>query len=283
MNPNVSDFPGYREGKNRDSANMDVAAELRNPRTLGGQRYQALVITENHNIPLEGEDTIRYARHVHERLIEGNPNATTYIYQSWQSIKDKSNPAPWIDYERAAAPVWQCMASRINASLAHEGRGDRTQYLPAGVALATLVERATQGYLEGISGNNFAETLNRLFVDDVHLSALGSYYIGLVTYSTLFRSSPQGAWAPASVTPAQAKSLQDVAWSAVASHINNPTLPSLTTCQAYMAQQFCARYLTYIGYPQHINGCVSSFSSQSERNPFWFNPSTDRPFWFSAP
>ncbi len=277
-------WAGYSQGINRDGASMNFLAELRNPQTLNGQRYDALIVTERHDLPLEWEGGVKYARHMHERLIEGNPQATSYIYHAWQGIRDKSNPAPWIAHERAAATVWQCMASRINTSLAHEGRSDRVHYMPAGLALAYLVERATQGYVDGITAGSPAETLNRLFRDDVHLNTgLGVYYMSLVTYASVYRNAPSGAWAPAGVSATQARSLQEVAWAAVSSYYNNPVQPDLNTCQAIMRNDFCARIAYYTNNAQNINYCVSTFGKASNENPFYFSPAVDNSYWAPAP
>ena len=68
--------------------------------------------------------------------------------------------------------------------------------MPSGLALVNLVERATQGYVDGVTGSSTMETMNRLFQDDVHLTRMGTYYMSLVNYASVFRTSPIGAWAP---------------------------------------------------------------------------------------
>ena len=39
-------WAGYSQGINRDGASMNFLAELRNPQTLNGQRYDALIVTD---------------------------------------------------------------------------------------------------------------------------------------------------------------------------------------------------------------------------------------------
>lgn len=277
-------FGGYQRGKNRDGENMNVAAELRNPQTLNGQRYDALVLTERHDLPLDGDEAgVRYARHLHERLIEGNAQAATYLYHAWQNVESKSNPASWLAFERAAAPVWQCVASRINTSLAGEGRSDRMHYLPSGLALIELVDRATRGQVDGVSAGSTLETMNRIFSDQVHLTPMGVYYMALVTYASVYRGSPQGAWAPAGVTAAQAKSLQDLAWTVTANYYANPSNQDPATCAAYMRNDFCQRIYTYINVPQAIGECQSNYGASNGSNPFYYNAASDRSYWAPAP
>jgi hypothetical protein len=284
MSYDDASFAGYRQGKNREGANMDVVGELRAPKTVSGLRYDAMVLTERHDIAsaVQYEDTVRYARHFHERLVEGNASASTYLYHSWLDV-DKSNPAVWVAYERAAAPVWQCVASRINTSLAHEGRGDRIHYLPAGLALTNLVERATQGYVDGVTGNSVPETMNRIFQDNVHLTRLGTYFMSLVTYASVYKTSPQGAWAPAELSAGTVRSLQDLAWSTVSSYYANPASPSGDSCKALMRDSFCSAYYTFTRNPNALGACVSHFSKGNASNPFHFDPANDRAYWFAAP
>ncbi|MFT3812154.1 MAG: hypothetical protein QM740_02125 [Acidovorax sp.] len=279
-------FPGYSVGKNRDGSGMNVVSELRQPKTIGGQRYDTLVLTERHDImnTLIWEDTVRYARHFHERLIEGNPQANTYLYHSWLDV-DKSNPGRWVAYERAVAPAWQCVASRINQSLQAEGRSDRVVYLPAGLALTRLVEQATQGTgVAGLTGVTVRETVNRIFSDDVHLTPVGVYYMALVTYASVYRRSPAGAWAPAGVVTAeQAQSLQAVAWQVVSSHFNSYRAPDLAQCRAAMVNSVCPAYWKFANRSEPAGVCSKPFAEMTQTNPFYFNASTDRSYWFPAP
>jgi hypothetical protein len=284
--PNGSTFPGYRIGKNRVGSDMDVLSELRQPQTIDGQRYDTLIITERHDVvsTLMWENTVAYTRHFHERLIEGNPRASTYLYHSWLGLPDKNTPSSWIAYERTAAPAWQCVAARINRSLQHLGRTDRVVYLPAALALADLIEQATQGAgVAGITGGSVRQTVDRLVSDDVHLTPLGVYYMALVNYASVYRRSPVGAWAPAGVTPTQAQSLQRVAWQAVAGHFSSVNEPDPAQCSMAMRDSVCAAYFNFSNRPDQIGACQGIFSAATQRNPFYFNASTDSSHWFPAP
>lgn len=285
-NPNATTFPGYSTGKNRSGSNMNIINEFRQPQTIGGQRYDTLILTERHDIlnVILWENTVAYTRHFHERLIEGNPQANTYLYHSWYTLPDKSNPTSWINYERAVAPAWQCVASRINHSLQAEGRSDRVVYLPAGIALARLVEQATQGAgLTGITGSNVRQTVDRIFSDDVHLTPLGVYYMALVNYASVYRRSPVGAWAPAGVSATQAQSLQTTAWQAVSSHFNTFTPPDLAQCRAAMRDTVCPAFYNFTGRSDQAAGCSGQFSGSTRDNPFYYNASTDSSYWYRAP
>ena len=280
---NDASFSGYRMGENRNGTNMNIVAELLYPQTIGGQRYDTLVLTERHDIvnTLMWEDTVRYTRHFQDRLVAGNAAANSYLYHSWLAIADKYNPASWLAYERTVAKAWQCTAARVNVSLAATGRSDRMTYLPAGLALADLVEQAAvRGWVAGVSTGNAAQTIDRLFTDSLHLSPLGEYYLSLVTYASVYRRSPVGAWAPSNVTAEQASALQNLAWQSVSNYYNTASVPSMDQCQAVMRDQVCSAYANYSGNTGVASSCSARFTEQAQSNPFYYSAASDYGYWF---
>lgn len=294
-------WAGYRQGDNREGAGLDVIAELRAPRTIAG-RYDTLLITEQHGLlgSLTEHDTVRYLRHYHDRFIEGNAEGQTWFYEPWFHLSSKDAPRRWIDYERRAAPLWQCVATRINLSLAAEGRKDRIASLPAGLALAELIARATEGDgLPGVSGASVRETVDRYFHDDVHLTRLGSYYMALVSYAAIFRRSPQGAWAPEEVGAETAAALQAQAWGIVAGLAAADRPLTLEQCRERMREDFIGRYLAYVRDSRWVQqiGAPHAWLRSARRyldwqwrfarhdadNPYWFDRATDRGVWLPPP
>jgi hypothetical protein len=295
-------WSGYSQGKNRKGHNLNVISELNKPRTIGAGPYDVLIITEQHTLlgALVWNDTVRYLRHYHDRMIQAHPRARTLLYHSWISLNDKSDPRRWIAYEKSAAPLWECIATRINRSLAAEGRSDRIASLPAGSALAVLIERAVQGEgLPGISASNVAQVVDRLIADDVHLTALGSYYMALVSYASIFESSPIGAWKPPDVTYEQARSLQQVAWDFVRDYHTGERPASLEECREYLLKSFNRTYWTYVrdtywikesgvarAYAKWIRHMATwhfRFRRKSSENPLYYDAATDSRYWYPPP
>lgn len=283
-NTSDSSFSGYANGKNRNGYGLNMASELANPQTLGGERYDTLLLSERYDLGhvLLSEDTVRYARHYHERLIAGNARANSFLYHPWLEV-NKDAPGDWINYERGAAPAWQCVAERINVSLAASNRSDRMTYLPAGLALADLVERATSSNVAGVSSGSVRQTIDQLFYDDVHLTGRGSYYIALVSYASIYRRSPVGAWAPGDISAEQARSLQEIAWQSVRNYYDNARTPSMGQCQARMRDTYCQAFANFRGGAGMLENCKARFTQQSQDNPFYFNAATDAGYWFPAP
>lgn len=307
--PGATGWAGYKKGFNRDSEDLDVLAELHSPVTVPDGHYDALVITEVHILlwALLGADTVRLLRHYHERFIEGNPQGQTYFYESWLDMYDKDNPRKWIDYERAASPVWQCVATRINHSLAAEGRSDRIASLPAAAGLAELVDKATSPPgVPGITSTSTRETLDRLFEDNVHPTTLGAYYVALVSYGFLFDADPAGAWAPPDVSETQAASLQSLAWEFVSDYRKNNKPLDLEGCRELIRDSFADRYWRYVfdGYRRPDDPWLRAFLARAKHNaqrirnvyrwrrgfaedapdnPLRYDPSKDGSYWHSAP
>lgn len=295
-------WAGYLRGANRQGDGINVLNELRQPTTIGGARYDTLLITEQNGLlwSLFKNDSVRYLRHFHDRFIEGNPQGQTYFFEPWNGLESKDDPRRWIDFERAATPVWQCIATRVNTSLAAEGRTDRIASMPGSWMMAALVERATQGAgLPGVSGASVRETLDRLFSDDVHLTRLGSYYLALVTYATLNGRPPLGAWAPEGVNAGQAKALQKFAWDALAEYRANNRLVDLASCRKILTDGFIGQYWRYSrditpaqeqsklrGYWRMMRNSLSDHLQvrrNDASNPLHFDAATDKDYWFPAP
>jgi hypothetical protein len=279
---------GYKSGKNNGRHDMDVVAELKaNP-------YDFLIIVEGHHTvkTLRWNDTVRYLRHFHERLVDGNPKATTYFYEPWEGIKDMSNPRPWVALEREATKIWGCVPTRINRSLEHEGRSDRVKSLPIAAGLADLVDRVTTQEVKGISGPNIAATMKRLFSDDVHITRFGYYYVALLNYIGITGRKPDGVWKPDFMSPEVAATLQEIAWSFYEKRKAEYRPLTLPQCIKFMTDSFCDAWNKQVPnqWAPPINDCKDFFGRQTAtldrfdvQNPFVFDAATEGKYWFPPP
>lgn len=294
-------FAGYRQGYNRSGEGLDVVQEFLAPQRVSGP-YDVLLITEQHGMleTLVWNDTVRHLRHFHDRFIAGNPTGTTFFYEPWISMDDKSNPARWIAYERAASPIWQCMATRVNVSLAHEGRADRIVTIPAGLALAHLIDVSTrEAGLAAITRNSVRETIDSIVNDEVHLTHLGVYYISLVVYASIYQQSPLEAWYPSEhITEAQARSLARVAAEFTTAYYEQYKPLTLSECRARLEDGLIGDYWDYIrdSYWQRELGTMHAYARwmrrmiswrytltrDDDRNPFHFDADSDAGHWLPS-
>lgn len=238
----------YRHGTNRGGRNLDVLAEWHAPQTVSGGLYDALLVAEQHGVltALSFQNTPNALAGIHRRFIDANPKGRVWFYESWLSVDDKDNPERWIAYERAASPVWQCVAMRASRVLEAAGKPSAIEAVPAGAALAALVERATVQQVAGVSAATKRETMNRLFADDVHLTPLGHYFIAAVVYATMWQRSPVGAEVPSPLDATVARILQQQAWSFVGEWRAQRREPSFAACRDQLRESFIGRHWSYV-------------------------------------
>jgi hypothetical protein len=240
-------WPGYARGFDFKNDPVNVIMEFQKPTRHPGQPYDALLITEQHAVlgSLVWNDTVFYLRNFQDRFAVHNPKGVTYFFEPWLSLDEKKNPRRWIAYERAAAPVWDCVVSQLDRTIVSEGRKDRIIRIPAALAPADRVERAiTKPGVVGITRDNAQATVDSLIQDDVHLTSLGAYYVALVIFAVMFERSPESAWHPADVTAQQAAALQRVAAEFWAQR--QPAAMTLSACRRYVLTSFLWKFLGYM-------------------------------------
>ena len=205
-----------------------------------------------------------------------------------------------VTFEKDASPIWQCLVTRINVSLAHEGRSDRIVSIPAGLSLVHLIETATgTETVEGVTRGDVKQTLDTVFSDTVHLTPLGAYYVSLVTYASMFGRDPVGAWHPPELQPSQASALQRVAAQFVREYYAAYGSRSLDECRQSLADGSLAHVLSYMrdtrwraeegsvrAHVRWLRLMVQSkysLSRNDRRNPLHFDRDTDSSFWLPYP
>jgi hypothetical protein len=251
--PKALDFEGYKSGRNRHSDGLDVGAELRGQRGRSSGPYDALVVTERHDLPWAAyhASTAEYLAHMVEQLGTGNAHADAFLYHTWLEL-DPSAPRAWVRYEREALRLWECVASQANRELASHQRELHVRVLPGATALAQLVDDVIAGRVPGMANGSSARRMALLFRDRVHLTATGTYFMGLVHYAVLFGQSPQGAAAPAEV-PAEAlpymqrlafEHTRDYAQLAAGAAARSPS-----ACREFAARTMCPAFYALRGGP----------------------------------
>jgi hypothetical protein len=245
--PGSRDYAGYRTGNNRVGSGLDVAAELRAPTKLTqGARYDALVVTERHDLPMVAweEQTPVYLAHMAEQLRAGNPRGEVYFYHSWLDL-DVTNPLPWVAYERSVGRMWECVASRVNQLLGSGSGAPVVRVLPGGSALAELVAALWEGKGAGLESLTPEARVKLLFRDNVHPTLAGRYFMALLHYAVLYGKSPEGAPVPPGVDAAFARYMQRFASEQAAGygHIANAAaLRDLGACRDYAQREVCPSY-----------------------------------------
>ncbi len=238
----------YRRGANRVGSDMNVLTEWQAPATVQGGLYDTLLVTERHGVlsSLTWQQTLETLHGIHDDFMRANAQGRTWFYEAWLGLDDKNDPSRWIAYERAAAPVWRCVVARVNGRVAAQGRSDTLRSVPAGIALASLVERAVQGKVAALAGGGPRQVVDRLISDHVHLTPWGSYYMASVVYATLWGRSPVGAEAPSDVPRDVALALKEEAWRFVDGHRTRVQTPTMRQCRDTLKQGFIRQHWGYV-------------------------------------
>ncbi len=267
--PINNDWSGYSNGKNRDTFDMDVIAELANPMTLGpNEVYDSLIITERHDIidTIIFEYTTSLLHHYHKRLLAGNPLGQSHLYHSWWFM-DFNNIQEWIDHETLVVKSWECVAEKVNLTLEHEGLPRAINNIPAGLALATLVQRILDDQVPGFSGTD-TEKMDQLFNDNVHLNIEGVFFMSAVSYASLLGNTPEGIDIPIEIVDSTGQALLQIAWEVVSQYQASFTAPTMTECRNLHETQICSSYWNIHDQPSSIAFC----QLWSTNNSFAYNP-----------
>jgi hypothetical protein len=281
----AADYSGYRSGNNRSGSGLDVARELRAPTRLSaGARYDALVVTERHDLPAVAreEQTATYLTHIAQQLLAGNPQGEIFLYHTWLNL-NVEQPLAWVEYERSVRRLWECVASRANLNLGGSTSVPRIRLLPGASALAELVLALWNGKVPGLSGREQAERVRLLFRDDVHLSDTGRYFLGLVHYAALYGRSPEGAAVPQGLARETATFMQRLAFRHVEAYghvASGAARRNMEACRSFAQREACPSYhqlrsghesglLAGIKRKAKVYGCQRSYGGADDaENPF---------------
>ncbi|HRI01417.1 MAG TPA: T9SS type A sorting domain-containing protein [Saprospiraceae bacterium] len=188
---------------------------------LPNGKFDVLVLTES--VPRFSaviQDSYQYADSFYRFATKFNSNIKIYLYEPWHCILSGTpNPcawdvpsAPWRQRLTADLPMWESIVDTLNNRFKPK---NSVCLIPAGQAFAALFDSIQLGKIPGIT------KLSDLFVDDIHLTDVGKYFISCVHFATLFNLSPVGLpnqlysmWGAAFNPPssAQAFKFQQIAW-----------------------------------------------------------------------
>ena len=205
-------------------AESDTAEGVDARAVLPGGGVDHLILTEA--VPLENHttwsDTHYFAQAFFDLAAAANPTVNVYIQETWHSLHsgtgvevafDDGADVPWRDRLAADLPVWEGIVDAVAAATPH--RDATITLIPAGQAMALLHDEIAAGRVPGLDG------IQPLFADDIHLSALGHYFVSMVQFAVITGDSPLGL-PPHSPDVVLAERLQRIAWDAVVRYQDRP-------------------------------------------------------------
>lgn len=171
-----------------------------------------------------GENAFKF----YDLAVTANPDARVYLYETWHSLNsgtgvpiehDNNGDTPWrvrIDEE---LPRWEGIVDFVNDERAP---GQPEMFIvPGGQAMGRLHDEIAKGTVPGL------QRINDAFDDDIHPNHIGTYFVAMVQYATIYGESPvglatslQNEWGQVFfvIEPDLAVRLQEIAWEAVQSY-----------------------------------------------------------------
>ncbi len=183
---------------------------------LPSGEYSTLILTEA--VPLAGHiqwnNTYGVTQNYYNLAMAGNPNTQVMIYETWGEF---TTDAAWRAALNTDHALWRGIVNNLNANKAPNQPA--ATLLPAGQAMAELYDTIALGQGVGLT------SIHQIFVDNIHPSVAGFYFLTMVQYAAITHSSPVGLTSAVTNiygqrytgwTPEQANLFQHIAWEEVA-------------------------------------------------------------------
>jgi hypothetical protein len=160
--------------------------------------YDVLVMTERVSLAntMPYHDTLGYAaRWTKHAWTKGNrgKGAETILYATWVgrntgpgTVDENGDPdsqIAWRDRLDREYKGWLQIQSHVNAS--RPAGAPRMRMIPGPVLMAALFDDLQDGKVPGV------RNIDAFFRDDIHLSELGAYAIGLLHYAVIYERDPR--------------------------------------------------------------------------------------------
>jgi len=188
-----------------------------------------LIITEA--IPLQDHitwnDSYGYALLWRNAAVSANPDARTYVYETWHSLSMGEDA--WRAQLTSDLPKWEAIAQA----------GQMTGVIRAGQAMAEIYDAIKAGNAGSLT------SITQLFSDDIHLNDLGLYFIACVQYSAIYGTSPvglprelSGQWGTPYTAPSEdlALLMQQIAWQVSSDGVDNLDPTGTVTIHGFAAE-----------------------------------------------
>lgn len=238
LNVNWVDTGGYAAGSLwNPTLGMDEyhgtnhAIELLKP-------FQNIVVTECINLDFgvnNLDSSAKYAANFINLAKTSNPTVKKFVYATWEGVNDSYTT--WRNQVQSSISRWETLADKINALTG----GGTTYIVPGNIAMLALQDSIDAGKVPTFTG------INNAFLDYIHLSKEGNYFMACVMAATVYQINPQGtskimshiyANDSAVANPALRTKLQQIAFDVVCNYarsglncsgtvdIENPTTPT---------------------------------------------------------
>ena len=184
--------------------------------------FDVLVLAERVDISasVKWHDSAGFSKKWRDLAVEANPTVRVFMYTTWAGYANEEywpgipTRAVWRSRTQTDGEIFEKLVRDTNALILS---GPKFKVIPGHMAMMALYDAIQSGAIDWAPAG-----INHFFLDYIHLNDIGNYYIALVHYATIYRSSPAGGPVPtnlaSALTPAQALQLQEMAWKVVSTY-----------------------------------------------------------------
>lgn len=188
---------------------------------LASGRVDRLVMTEAQPLhdSLTRHRSIEYARRFRALALRGNPEAETYLYESWPALSPGGVDS-WREAVLSGEALWLAFLDAVNDGAGATGGAPPMQLIPLARGLLVLDDAIRDGEVPGL------DDLSQIFSGPRQLNVRGTYFAAMLMHAALSGDDPAGlpVWLgrtrPATldqaVTAPMAAAMQRIAWQVAA-------------------------------------------------------------------
>jgi hypothetical protein len=183
--------------------------------------YDTLVLTNNNQGIVDFPELDVAVADFVDVLHSRNPSGRVLLFTTWEGTSWPGYGVNWPARQAADLATYETIARNSTAVARSRGRNITVEVIPVNIALRDLIYKAENGEVPGVTSRN------QIFADDVHMSALGNYFVACVVFSAIMNRTPEGATGKIvasdggvfiDLPTSTAAALQQIAWTTLSTY-----------------------------------------------------------------
>jgi hypothetical protein len=183
--------------------------------------YDTLVLTNNNGGIVDFPELDVAVADFVDVLHSRNPSGRVLLFTTWEATTRSGYGANWPAMQAADLATYETIARNSTTVARSRGRNITVEVIPVNIALRDLIYKAENGEVPGVTNRN------QLFYDDVHMTALGNYFVACVVFSAIMNRTPEGATGRIvasdggvfiDLPTSTASALQQIAWNTLSTY-----------------------------------------------------------------
>ncbi len=183
--------------------------------------YDTLILTDANNSIASNREWNRTEEHIAtytNQFIGRNPAGRVLLFTTWESLTMYGSN--WASNQAADLRQYEEMAVGASALARARGPATTVEVIPVNIAIRDLLASVESGGIPNVTSRS------QVFLDDVHMTRLGDYFVASVVFAAIYNRTPEGATGRmpgyVDIPAATATALQRLAWQVVSTYRGTP-------------------------------------------------------------